>query len=134
MQKIHHPSPIQTPIIQLLGDSPNFSVLPGQGAQGFQLFWLAEGLGSVSAFISMSCSLAMGSGSSVCYSFKCPTGREEGAFGRDRGAPPRITVPPPHPGVVVTFAVRGACVSFHLTVEAHLCDGEFWENTEGSGR
>lgn len=60
-----HPSPIQISIIQLLGDSPDFPVLPGQGAQGFRQLLLAEDPGNV---------LPMGSGSTVCYGFRCPTG------------------------------------------------------------
>lgn len=47
MQMILYPSSIQISVIELLGDGPDFSVLPGQGAQGFQLLWLAEGLGSL---------------------------------------------------------------------------------------
>jgi len=89
IQRIHHPSLLQIPVIQLLG-SPDLSVLPGQDAQGFQLLWLAEGLGSVSAFSSVSCSSAMGSGSGVYYSFNCPTWREEGD---GQGAAPYIAVP-----------------------------------------
>lgn len=47
MQMILYPSSIQINVIELLGDGPDFSVLLGQGAQGFQPLWLAEGLGSL---------------------------------------------------------------------------------------
>lgn len=129
MQRIRHLSAIQILIIQLLGDIPDFSVSPEQGAQGFQLLWLAEGLGSGLAFSSVNCSLAMGSGSSVCYRFKWPTGGRMVPLRGTEGYHSMLlwqSAPPPHPGVDLTFAVRGACIRFHHTVEAHLCDGEYW--------
>lgn len=129
VQRTCHLSPIQIPIIQLLGDIPEFSVSPGQGAQGFQLFWLAEGLGGGLAFSSVNCSLAVGSGSSGCYRFKCPTGGRRVPLRGTEGYHPILlwqSAPPQHPGVDLTFAVRGACIRFHHTVEAHLCDGEYW--------
>lgn len=88
MERIHHPSPIQILIIQLLGDSPDSSVSPGQGAQGFQPLWLAEDLGSVSAFSSVS----NGEWVQCLLQFQMPYWREKGAIGRDRGAPPHVPV------------------------------------------
>lgn len=72
MQKIHHPSPSQVPIIYLLGDSSDSCVARPE-CTGLSAA-LADMLGNISVFHSVrSCSLARGSGYSACY-FKCPAG------------------------------------------------------------
>lgn len=73
--------------------------------------------------------------SSVCYSCRCPTGGRS-VPQRNRWAPFHIAVPvcSTTTSRISHLLLRGVCICFHHTAEAHLCHGEFWENTEGSGR
>lgn len=109
-KRMHHPSPIQIPMIQLVGDSPDFCVLPGQGTQRFQHLWLAEGLRSVLALSSVSCFLATGTGFGVSYSSKHLTGRRRVLLRGTEGQHCILlcwSAPPPHPGVAHICCQRG---------------------------
>lgn len=126
MQRIHHPSPSQVPIIHLLGDRSDFCVAK-PGCTGLSAA-LADR--SRKGFSIPQCEILLfGKGEWVqCLLLQMPCWREKGVFERDRGAPPHIAVlicSPPHPGADLIFSVGGACMCFHHTVEAHLCDGEF---------